>query len=206
VSFLQQLTDRPWLAGQRRLDDRHEGSAFSLPAATLGLRVFLAVFTVLFTLLVAAYAERMSAVDWRPLAEPWLLWPNTVLLILSSAAFQWAAVNARRGQLDGVKNGLIGAGVFAVGFFAGQILAWQQLIALGYFAATNPANGFFYMITMLHGLHLLGGLVVWARITNKVWRGGSELSQLRLSVQLCAVYWHFLLVVWLVLFALLLFT
>ena len=62
------------------------------------------------------------------------------------------------------------------------------------------------MITMLHGLHLLGGLVVWARITNKVWRGDSELSQLRLSVQLCAVYWHFLLVVWLVLFALLLFT
>ena len=206
VSFFQQLTERPWLTGQSRLDDRHDGSAFSLPAAALGLRMFLVVATVLFLLLVIAYADRMAVVDWRPLAEPWLLWPNTALLILSSATFQWAAVNARRGQLDGVKGGLIGAGVFAFAFLAGQILAWQQLIAMGYFASTNPAYGFFYMITMLHGLHLLGGLVVWARITNKVWRGDSELSQLRLSVQLCAVYWHFLLVVWLVLFALLLFT
>jgi cytochrome c oxidase subunit 3 len=173
--------------------------------ATLGLRVFLAVATVLFSLLVVAYADRMTVVDWRPLSEPWLLWLNTALLILSSMALQWAAVSARRGQLGGVKFGLIGAGGFAFAFLAGQILVWQQLIALGYFAATNPANAFFYLITMLHGLHLLGGLVAWARTTDKV-RRGSEVVRMRLSVELCAVYWHFLLVVWLVLFALLLFT
>ena len=71
--------------------------------------------------------------------------------------------------------------------------------------STNPANGFFYLITGLHGLHLLGGLVAWGRTSDKVWRG-FEPAQVRLSVELCAVYWHFLLVVWLVLFALLLLT
>jgi cytochrome c oxidase subunit 3 len=206
VSFFQQLTERPWLAEQRKLDDRHEGSAFTLPSATLGLRIFLVVASVLFTMLVVAYADRMVVANWRPLAEPWLLWPNTALLILSSVAFHWAVVKARRGQLEGVKSGLICAGIFSFAFLAGQILAWLQLIALGYFASTNPAIGFFYMITMLHGLHLLGGLVVWTWITRKVWSGNYEVEQVSLNVQLCAVYWHFLLVVWVILFALLLST
>ena len=88
---------------------------------------------------------------------------------------------------------------------AGQFLAWQQLVALGYFAEENPANAFFYMITGLHALHLLGGLVAWGRTIAKLWRG-IALSQLRLSVELCTVYWHFLLLVWLALFGLLIFT
>ncbi len=206
MSFFRQLTEKPWETVPGGVVELHAGRAFPLPVATLGLRVFLVVITVLFSLFIIAYAERMTLADWRPLPEPWLLWPNTALLILSSVALQRAWVGARRGRMDGVRTGLLVGGVSALAFLAGQLLAWQQLVALGYFAASNPANAFFYLITGLHGLHLLGGLVVWARITNKVWRGDSELSQLRLSVQLCAVYWHFLLVVWLVLFALLLLT
>ena len=57
----------------------------------------------------------------------------------------------------------------------------------------------------LHGLHLLGGLWVWGRTTAKVLRG-VEVGKLRLSVELCTVYWHYLLLVWLVLFAVLLHT
>ena len=92
--------------------------------------------------------------------------------------------------------GLIAGGVFAVAFLVGQLLAWQQLNAAGYFLAANPANAFFYLITGVHGLHLLGGLVALGRTTAKVWRG-VEVSQVRLSVELCAIYWHFLLLVWL---------
>ena len=69
--------------------------------------------------------------------------------------------------------------------------------------AANPAYAFFYLFTALHGLHLLGGLWVWGRTTAKVWRG-VEWRQVRLSVELCTVYWHYLLLVWLVLFAVLL--
>jgi cytochrome c oxidase subunit 3 len=71
--------------------------------------------------------------------------------------------------------------------------------------ASSPADAFFYLITGLHGLHVLGGLWVWARTTAKVWRG-TEIEKVRLSVELCTVYWHFLLIVWVVLFGLLLST
>jgi hypothetical protein len=63
----------------------------------------------------------------------------------------------------------------------------------------------FFMITGFHGLHLIGGLTVWGRTTVKV-LGGSPAAEVRLSVDLCAVYWHFLLLVWLVMFAVLLST
>jgi cytochrome c oxidase subunit 3 len=197
------LTEKPWEQGT--VADSHDGSAFSLPTVTLGLRVFLAVVTVLFSLLVFAYDARMEAADWRPLAKPWLLWLNTAMLILSSVALQWARVSARRGQIDGVRVGLLAGGVCAFAFLAGQLMTSQQLVALGYFAATNPAIAFFYLITALHALHLLGGLVAWGRTTSKLWRG-FEVVQVRLSIELCAVYWHFLLLVWMGLFGLLLFT
>ena len=205
MSLFHQLTEKPWEAAQAEVDDLRHGRAFSLPKATLGLRVLLAVITVLFSLLVVAYADRMAVADWRPLPDPWVLWLNTAMLISSSVAWQWALISARRGQMDGVRVGLFGGGSFAFAFLAGQLWAWQQMVDLGYFAATNPANGFFYLVTALHGLHLLGGLVAWGMTAEKVW-GGFEPAQVRLSVELCTVYWHFLLVVWLVLFSLLLFT
>ena len=71
-----------------------------------------------------------------------------------------------------------------------------------YFEVTNPAIAFFYLITGLHGLHLLGGLVAWGRTVAKVW-GDFDVAKMRQSVELCTVYWHFLLLVWLVLFGLL---
>jgi cytochrome c oxidase subunit III len=70
---------------------------------------------------------------------------------------------------------------------------------------SNPAVAFFYVLTAVHGLHLLGGLLVWGRTLSRVWQG-VELIELRLSVALCSVYWHYLLIVWLVLFTLLLYT
>jgi cytochrome c oxidase subunit 3 len=87
----------------------------------------------------------------------------------------------------------------------GQLLVWRQLGSLGYFVDTNPSNSFFYLITALHGLHLLGGLVAWFRASLRLWRG-AEVAKIRMSVDLCAVYWHFLLLVWLVMFGLLLVT
>ncbi len=204
MSIFRVLTEKPWLV-EGPVYRLHAGREFFLPRAVLGLRVFLVVVGVLFTLFVVAYADRMSLADWRPLPEPWLLWPNTALLILSSIAFQWACAAANRGQIEGVRSGLLAAGILAFAFLAGQLLAWQQLAASGYFAATNPANAFFYLLTALHGLHLSGGLVAWARTSAKV-RRGFEAAEVRLSVELCAVYWHFLLMIWLVVFGLLLFT
>ena len=169
-----------------------------MPAAKIGLGVFLAVVGSLFALFISAYSMRMNMADWRPLPVPRLLWLNTGVLVLSSVALQWAHVAARRDDMDGVSVGLCAGGASAVAFLVGQLLAWQQLSAAGYFLASNPANAFFYLITAVHGLHLLGGLVALGRTTAKVWRG-AEMAQVRLSVELCTIYWHFLLLVWLVL-------
>jgi cytochrome c oxidase subunit III len=202
VSILRQLTAKPWLPAQAIVDDFHLGGTFALPTAKLGLRMFLAVVTVLFLLLIMAYGARMEFEDWRPTPQLSLLWLNTAMLVLSSLAMQWAQFAARRGEIDGIWIGLLAAGVFAVAFLGGQILAWRQLNMLVAFDITNPAIGFFFLITAIHGLHLLGGLVAWARTAAKVWRG-YDLVHVRLSVELCTVYWHFLLLVWLVLFGLL---
>jgi cytochrome c oxidase subunit 3 len=205
MSLLDQLLEKPWDPAPSTVVGLHDGRTFRLSGAKLGLRVFLAVITVLFSLFVVAYADRMTLSDWRPLPEPWLMWPNTAVLIASSMALHWAWVSARRRQIDGVRFGLRAGGVLAFVFLAGQLVVWQQLRTSGYFAAANPANAFFYLITALHGVHLLGGLVAWGRTIAKVRRGHAA-AQVRSSVELCAVYWHFLLVVWLVLFALLSFT
>jgi cytochrome c oxidase subunit III len=197
----QRLGAKPWLEQGVTVDLREEGPP-SLPAAKIGLGVFLAVVGSLFALFVSAYSMRMNMVDWRALPVPSLLWFNTGVLILSSVALQWAYMAARRNDIDGAIVGLCAGGASAVTFLVGQLLAWRQLGAAGYFLASNPANSFFYLITALHGLHLIGGLVALGRTTAKVWRG-AEMIQVRLSVELCAIYWHFLLLVWLVLLGLL---
>jgi len=197
----QRLGAKPWLEEGVIVDFR-EGSAPSLPPAKIGLGVFLAVVGSLFALFISAYSMRMNMVDWRALPVPRLLWFNTGVLLTSSIALQWAYMAARRNDMDGVIIGLCAGGASALIFLAGQLLAWRQLSLAGYFVTSNPANSFFYLITAVHGLHLMGGLVALGRTIAKVWHG-AEISQVRLSVELCAIYWHFLLLVWLVLLALL---
>jgi cytochrome c oxidase subunit 3 len=197
----QRLGAKPWLEEGVTIDFR-EGSASSLPPAKIGLGVFLAVVGSLFALFVSAYSMRMNMVDWRALPVPRLLWFNTGVLLTSSIALQWAHMAARRNDMDGVIIGLCAGGASALIFLAGQLLAWRQLSLAGYFVTSNPANSFFYLITAVHGLHLMGGLVALGRTIAKVWRG-AEMTQVRLGVELCAIYWHFLLLVWLVLLALL---
>ena len=202
--FRQTVNVQPWIERQP-VDAIRGDAALSLPTVKVGLWTFLCVATSLFALLVSAYHMRMMDADWAKLPVPKVLWLNTAVLVLSSVAIQWARNEAERGQEDGVKTGLIAAGVFAFSFLAGQLWAWQQLSAAGYFAAANPANAFFYLLTALHGLHLLGGLWVWGRTTGRVLRG-VEVGKVRLSVELCTLYWHYLLLVWVVLFAVLLHT
>jgi len=197
VSIFHDLTVKPWLTAQGTVELRDKAAA-----RKLALKVFLAIVTVLFMLLVVAYARRMAYEDWRPSPQLGLLWANTFALVLSSVALQWALFSARRGQMEGMRVAFLAGGAFTVVFLVGQILAWRQLGTMAYFDVTNPAIAFFYLITGLHGLHLLGGLVAWGRTFTKVWCD-FNLAKIRHSVELCTLYWHYLLGVWLVLFGLL---
>lgn len=177
--------------------------------AKVGLRVFLGVVTSLFLLLLLAFITRSQVADWQPLTEPLAplastrqLWLNTLLLALGSLGLQWARVAARRGALPGAGLGFALGGLFAIAFLGGQLWVWKQFVDWGYFVSGNPANSFFYLLTGVHGLHLLGGLVAWGR-TGVRFLGHVPLSRLAPSVELCAIYWHYLLGLWIVLFALL---
>ena len=194
----------PWVE-QRPMAVADGDGALALLPVQVGLGVFLAVATSLFALLISAYHMRMVEADWTALSLPKVLWLNTAVLILASVAMQWTLIVSRQGQMDSVRRGLLAAGVFTFGFLAGQVWAWQQLSASGHFTAANPAYAFFLLLTTLHGIHLLGGLWVWARTTVRALRG-RDVAKVRLSVELCTVYWHYLLLVWAVLFAVLLHT
>ena len=194
----------PWVE-QRPMAVADGDGALALLPVQVGLGVFLAVATSLFALLISAYHMRMAEADWTALSLPKVLWLNTAVLILASVAMQWTLIVSRQGQMDSVRRGLLAAGVFTFGFLAGQVWAWQQLSASGHFTAANPAYAFFLLLTTLHGIHLLGGLWVWARTTVRALRG-RDVAKVRLSVELCTVYWHYLLLVWAVLFAVLLHT
>jgi cytochrome c oxidase subunit III len=198
----QSINVKPWVA------ESHTGRIGQLPegftAARVGLGIFIAVATSLFALTISAYVMRMHmGTDWRALHAPQLLWANTVILLFASVALQWAWNAAKRGDTRALRSGLATGGAGSIAFIIGQFLVWRQLNAAGFYAAANPANAFFFMMTALHALHLLGGLVAWLRTVRKVWRGWPP-AQVRGSVELCALYWHYLFIVWAVLFGLLL--
>ncbi len=200
----QSLNTQPWDASDP-VENQPGRGIINIDPKKLGLYSFIAVITSLFALFTSAYLMRMKLGDWRPLPEPNLLWLNSAVLVLASFAFQLARNAVARGQLLTVKTGLLAGGVFTLLFLAGQLVAWQQLDAGGYFITGNPANAFFYLLTALHGLHLLGGMWVWGRTTMRVLTG-ADVESVRLSVELCTVYWHYLLLVWIGLFGLLLST
>ena len=201
MSIRKAIMAKPWLKTGDVGDFPEEGT-FEQPAAKVALIAFLCVATSVFGLFVVSYNFRMELQDWLSIPKPSLLWFNTALLILSSAAFQWARVASSRDDLARARTGLIVGGVSSIAFIAGQYLAWQQLEAAGYYLTENPANDFFYLITALHGVHVLGGLWVWGRTIARMLSG----QDVRLSIELCTVYWHYLLVVWIILFGLLLST
>src|SRR5690606_4271423 len=126
---------------------------------------------------------------------------NSAFLVFASIAYELTRRAADKVQAGALKPGLAIAGLFTFLFLGGQLIAWMQLNASGHYMTSNPASALFYVLTAVHGLPLRGGLWVWARRLVKV-SAGAGAESVRLSVRLCAVYWHYLLLVWAVLFGL----
>ena len=192
----------PWHA-QRAGDVAPANGELAMPSVQVGLVVFMTVATSLFALLISAYYMRMVESDWTNFPLPRVLWVNTGVLVLASVTMQMTRTAARRGNLDGIRMGLVASGALSFAFLGGQVWAWQQLKATGEFTPANPAYAFFLLLTAVHGLHLLGGMWVLGRATFRVARV-VDLKKVRLSVELCTLYWHYLLLVWGALFFVLL--
>ncbi|HEY9554841.1 cytochrome c oxidase subunit 3 [Allosphingosinicella sp.] len=202
MSLFTRLGEKSW---ETPGSDRPDPATYRPPAAQVMMLVYFGVITILFGLVSSAYFMRMgmpgmghAAMDWRPMPEPPLIWINTAVLLLASLAWEAARIGTRRGETALVRPGLIAAGALGVLFLGGQLLLWSQFATQGYFLQSNPANAFFYMITTLHGLHLIGGLWFWGLAMRRA-RGGGAAA---LPIQLTAAYWHFLLLVWILMLGL----
>jgi cytochrome c oxidase subunit 3 len=211
--LVQRLRDKPWtvhgvIAGSQ------DGLTSSAPK--VGLWIFLGMVTSLFLIFTSAYVMRMGyghgdIREWQAVSEPALLWLNTVVLLAASVALQTAQIRAAKNDVDGTRKYFSAGGILTVVFLLGQALAWRALEAQGQYDHTNPAFSFFVLLTAVHGLHLVGGLWVLSRTAARLWRGLEKASvvqvaAVRQSVQLCTTYWHYLLLIWLGLFVLLLST
>ena len=206
-SFFKLLSQKPWEPEQIKIDNMHDGTTLNLSRGKFGLRYLMVISTIFFCLFVVTYSDRLVYADWQRMPEPLLLWLNTLLLFISSGVFISAQFASKNNQFEKVKNRLIVIGWLSFAFLLGQLVVWLQLVGLGYYVSSNPANAYFYVFTALHGVHLLGGLVYWLIAIRKVWLVNEIIiTKAKHTTELCAIYWHFLLAVWIVLFGLMLFT
>ena len=172
----------------------------------LGMWVALASVLMLFTALSSAYVVRSaSANDWVPLAMPRVLLLSSALILVSSATLEVARRKLRAGFANGYGQWLLVTVALGFGFLASQLMAWRQLVRQGIFLASNPHSSFFYLLTAMHGLHLLVGLLaltfllIRSRYAENVAKAGRRLA----ATEAIGIYWHFMDALWIYLFLLL---
>ena len=199
-----------------------------LRRARLGLICTLATVSMVFISLTSAYIVRQGlptfddasnsyVKDWGEVHLPWLLLGiNTTLLVISSITMEGARRSiARQAALAPVRSipGIslgdekrypwLGITVLlGLGFLVGQWLAWGELHNRGFYVSTNPSSSFAYLLTGTHAVHLAGGIIalLWAAMTSLLHR---PIEARRIVVDIAAWYWHFMLVLWIYVFALL---
>ena len=160
-SFLKLITQKPWEHSQSILDNEHDGKTLAVSKAKLGVRTVMVVSTVIFSLFVISYSDRMLVHDWRSLSQPWLIWINTIILIITSVVFHITKVLSESNNFEKPKNSLLVVGFLSFAFITGQLLVWQHFVNLGQYASTNPANAFFTfsqhcMVSMYWAAYIFG--------------------------------------------------
>ena len=162
----------------------------------------LAAIAMLFVAFTTAYLARRQEPGWGTVAMPPILWLTTAMLLASSGALEWARRRIAAGDIRGLKRGLTATAWLGGGFLVGQLAAWRSLAAQGAYISASPHSGFFYLLTGAHGAHLLGGL---AALGIVLWKAHARRYGVasHAGVGAFALYWHFMDLLWLYLFALL---
>jgi len=170
---------------------------------TLGMVIFLVSLSVLFAAnLVGYFVIRLRAEDWPPPGMPGLptgLWFSTLIILISSITIQGAVFAVRLDRLILLRVLLVLTTLLGLGFLVCQSLNWRRLFAAQVPPTLNLYAYTFYTLTGLHAAHVLGGLIQLGVVTVKAFRG-RYWSLFHPGVRYAAMYWHFLDVVWLILF------
>jgi cytochrome c oxidase subunit III len=179
---------------------------YSPPPASTGIWVVLASITMSFAAFTSALIVRQgSALDWRHLTLPRILYLNTLVLFASSFALEVARrrvgafMGGPKNQAARPTRWLYIALCLGLLFVAGQYVAWAQLRSQGLYLATNPNSSFFYVFTAIHALHVLGGLGGLVRVIHRL----NESILRKSTLDATAYYWHFMDALWVYLLLLL---
>ncbi|HSO75200.1 MAG TPA: cytochrome c oxidase subunit 3 [Blastocatellia bacterium] len=176
----------------------------------IGIWVALAGILMLFVALTSALVVRQSPalnggqLDWVVIQIPAVLWINTVVLVISSVTMELARRALARNDYGSLKRWIVATTLLGAFFLAGQVIAWEQLAAQGIYVNSHPHSSFFYLLTSLHALHLLGGVIALCYVTVNALRMRIGIAQ-RTAVGVTATYWHFMDGLWVYLFVLLFF-
>lgn len=196
-------------------DDGHSSRAArdSTPQQyRIGMWLALAAILMMFAALTSAYVFRSTRtqMEWQTFAVPQMLWVSTLLILASSATLEAARRAEQRGRHEFYRRWLLASLLLGFGFLVSQLLAWRELVGQGIYLATNPHSSFFYLLTGLHALHLVGGILGLSylairarRETLNASRTDNAATKRRAGVEAIGLYWHFMDGLWVYLFALL---
>jgi len=196
------LLQKPWDPNQAVVDDVHQGKTFNISLQKSAVIIIFGVATVLFSLIFTGYIYTLPPEqDSRYLLRPNLLWINTIVLFFVTYYFSKITNDLKKKETSKVKRNLIIVGVLSYLFLFGQVIFWFQLMKSGNFASTNSYFSSFYFFTGLHGLHLLGGLFFWGKVSSRVLiLKHDHILDEEKNISALSLYWIYLLVVWIVFF------
>jgi cytochrome c oxidase subunit III len=148
------------------------------------------VTTFFLAALVAYVWLKYSNPGWQRFRFPALVWLNTAVLLASSVTMELARWRLKKADVDGFRGLWALTTLLGMGFVAGQIAVWRELAAQGIYLSTNPASSFFFIFTIAHVVHLLGGLgaLVFVLLRNF---DRSDVSRTT-AASVTSYFWHFL--------------
>ncbi len=177
-------------------DDNSRDRGGDRRTSVIGIVVLMMASSMTFLALVSALVVRRGlGNDWKQMAVPAVLYPNTAMLIASSIALDVARRMLKKGRRTAFNWWWSAGTLLGIGFLAGQTYAWMQLRAQGIYVATNPSHSFFYVLTWVHAAHAIGGLIAllyvcWQAFQYRLGPGK------RTAVVVSVAFWHFLDVLW----------
>ena len=196
------LLQKPWDKDQMVLDTSHTGKTFDISSQKSAVIIIFGIATVLFSLIFTAYIYSIPpGQDTMYLLKPNLLWVNTLILFFVAYFFSKITKDLEKKETLKIKKNLIIVGGLSYLFLFGQLIFWTQLMKNGNYVTTNTYFSSFYIFTALHGLHLLGGLFFWGKVSSRVLKlEQNKILDEEKNISALSWYWTFLLIVWLVFF------
>ncbi len=200
--FFDTLVQKPWEKDQMAIDSLHQGKTFDVSTQKSAVIIIFGIATVLFSLVFSSYLYTIPPEqDTRYLLKPNLLWINTIILFFVTYFFGKVTKDLNKKDTIKIKKNLIIVGVLSYLFLIGQTIFWIQLMKNGNYVSTNTYFSSFYFFTALHGLHLLGGLFFWGKVTSRVLKLKNEkILDEEKNISALSLYWTYLLIVWIFFF------